>query len=335
MANILITGSEGSLMQETIPFLLDKGHNVFGVDNLSRHWKKNYVNSSKYIFSYGDASNPNEMEDIFTKYGPFDYVIQAAATIFGVGGFNDNCSKIINTDVAIQSNMINLSVKHNVKKFVYISSSMVYETCKPNPYGNKEHEPGLSVTPKTDYGLSKLVGERMVEAAFRQHKLDYIIWRPFNIITPKEQAENIQGYSHVFADFINVIIGEKSKEIPIIGSGQQIRCFTWIKDVAKVIAEHSFAVDMIPDNVFNIGSTEPITMRGLAVKIANIGYKLGLCDGGPLDFKTTKEYKNDVEYRIPNISKLNSKIGSDWKTKNLDESLEECIMYFSRNKLKW
>lgn len=332
MANILITGSEGSLMQEVIPLLLNKGHTVFGVDNLARHGKRGNILSEKYNLLIDDASNPEAMSNVFKERGPFDYVIQAAATIFGIGGFNENCSRILNTDLAIQSNIIDLSVKNNVKKFIYISSSMVYETCRPNPYGNSEHEPNSCHVPQTDYGLSKLVGERMVESAYRQHKLDYIIWRPFNIITPKERAENIQGYSHVFADFISVIIGEKSNIVPLIGDGNQIRCFTWIGDIANAIADHSFGPEV---DVYNIGATTPITMRGLAIKIKSIGNKLGLCDNTPLKFDTTKTYNNDVTYRIPNVSKFRKSFDENWSPKNLDECLEECILYYSRTALKW
>lgn len=350
MSNILVTGSEGSLMQAVIPLLVKNGHTVVGVDNLSRHSKVGEYTSPRYFFNNADASSFGAMNELFqfgqptesNAEGPggeydnftgFDYVIQGAATVFGIGGFNAHCAEILTKDLEIQSNMLRLSQSRKVKKFIYISSSMVYENCTPNPLGNKEYEPTKAPMPKTDYGLSKLVGERMVKAYNMQYSLDYLIWRPFNIITPKEICnQNHQGYNHVFADFIHQIVGEHVDELPILGNGNQVRCFSWIDDVAKCIAENS----LLPTKkrCYNIGSTEAVSMKNLAYMIHEITKKYGLNGNKELTFKTTTNFINDVQYRVPNIDDAKEEFGFK-TTKNLNESLEECVMYYAREKLKW
>lgn len=341
MSNILVTGSEGSLMQETIPLLLAQGHTVIGVDNLMRHGNKGNIVSDEYHFFGVDASNEYDMDIIF-RNTPIDYVIQAAASIYGVGGFNANCGDILNKDLKIQANMLILSVKYNIKKFVYISSSMVYERIKEDdgqwnmgPIESSVHDDGL--IPFTDYGLSKLVGERMVLSYAKQKGLDYIIWRPFNIITPKEIGGHTPGYSHVFADYIQQIIGEKVSELPIIGDGEQIRCFTWIGEVAQAIADYSFQPtehSFYDTPEYNIGNPEPVTMKELANKIKTIGHSKGLCDNTPLTFKTAANYTNDVKVRIPKIKKIQKRFGFTPKI-NLEASLRDCITYYSRHNIKW
>ena len=125
-----------------------------------------------------------------------------------------------------------------VPKVVYISSSMVYENCA----GTVKEDVVNDVTaPYTEYGLSKFVGERLSVAFSKQYGIDYTIWRPFNVITPYEKSEGEQGISHVFADFVKEILVHRNCHIPILGDGDQVRCFTWIDEVAQAIADYSFS----------------------------------------------------------------------------------------------
>lgn len=337
MAKILVTGAAGSLMQAVIPRLLEQGHDIVGVDNLSRHGKPiGEVQSARYKFIRADASSDISINSIFTTYRefgePIEYVIQAAATIFGVGGFNKHCADILSNDLDIQTNMLMHSVKHDVKKFIYISSSMVYENCAATTTGNKEDEPRSAPAPYTDYGLSKFVGERLCASFAKQYGLNYLVWRPFNILTPKEIADNTQGYNHVFADFIDQLVGEKVEELPILGDGQQVRCFTWIDDVAKMIAENSLG-DTAHQH-YNIGTHRQTTMLELAEMIHKIAVKKGLRTNTPLEFKHINPYVHDVRWRMPDITRIDLEF-EFIPSVTLEHSLEECVMYYARTKIKW
>ena len=100
------------------------------------------------------------MDDIFYDVEP-EVVIQGAAKIYGVEGFHKYGADILRDDIAIQNNCVVNSRKYGVKNFVYISSSMVYESFKDRT-PSKEEFPDLVSPPKTDYGLSKYVGERIL-----------------------------------------------------------------------------------------------------------------------------------------------------------------------------
>jgi len=307
---ILVTGSEGSLMQYVIPVLLKQGHKVIGVDNFARYGE--IERKRNYDFIRGDLTNIDFVDSLFAN-GDIDGVIQAAALIYGVGGFNKYPADILSKDIVLHQNILWAMQKYNVKKIAYISSSMVYERCNNHP--SKEEDAFNSLIPSTDYGMSKLVGEKLCIAFARQYGIKYVIWRPFNIITPHESAEKEQGLSHVFADFIQNLLVEKKNPLPIFGDGEQVRCFTWIEDVANAIGNFSFK-SKTDNEIYNLGNPEPISMKDLA--------KLIYQGKEELKFKTIREYKDDVIIRIPDVTKAINELGFKI-TKKVKESVKECL----------
>ena len=315
---ILVTGSEGSLMQSTIPFFLQRGHDVLGVDNFGRHGRVN--RQRNYDFVSGDLTDAEFCDEVVRGV---DGVIQAAAQIYGVGGFHAYGADILAQDVALQRNILRAMVRQGVGHIAYISSSMVYERCLRHP--SREEDADESLIPATEYGLSKLVCERLTRAFAKQYGITFTIWRPFNIITPHERAEGEQGTSHVFADFIKAIVVEKAAVLPIIGDGEQVRCFTWIEDVASGIAEHSFT-KAAENGTFNLGNPQPITMRELAQLIHRTAGELGLVapKGRPLAFASRKSYPDDVRVRIPDVSKARKELG--WAPSlSVEASVRKCL----------
>ncbi len=327
---ILVLGSEGSLMQSVIPKLLKQGHEVVGVDNLFRYGERR--ESAKLLsYKYVDYDLAKPWEDCFDIPERPDIIIQAAARIFGVAGFHKYESDILNFDLQIQQNAIRHALHWIGAKrphIVYISSSMVYETCGDIDGGVTEDLPEKFPPCKTGYGLSKYVGERMIQAAHDQYGLNYTIWRPFNIITPHEPADKQEiGISHVFADFIENIVIQQKNPLPIIGDGAQIRCFTWIEDISDAIADNLNNPNA-KNQTFNLGNPEPLTMMALANIIYNLGRALGLMPDTNLNlqFVTVKEYVDDVRVRIPNVDKARRTLL--WEpTKNTNDSVLACLQF--------
>lgn len=331
MSKVLVTGSEGSLMQVLIPKLLAQGHVVYGVDNLARYGERPGHAGTDYTFIKADLTDKASVNALVENVKP-DYIIQAAATIYGVGGFNKYCGEMYK-DIALHDNVLRAAVYSGVKKVVYISSSMVYENC-PQEIGTPvtEDMPDKYPAPYTDYGLSKFVGERVSQAYFKQHGMKYTIWRPFNIITPYEKSDATEvGISHVFADYIENIVVKRMNPLPILGDGMQIRCFTWIDEVAQAIADYSF-IDKTDNETYNLGNPEPISMRVLAekiIKIASTEYRM-FPDYYPL-YETIGEYENDVRVRIPDVEKADRELG--WKAKmKTDDSIRMCLKFAVENK---
>ena len=328
---VLVTGSEGSLMQAVIPLLLKKGHVVYGVDNLARYGERLGIAGNDYQFIKCDLTDGISVLKLFEQVKP-DYVIQAAATIYGVGGFNKYCGEMYK-DISLHDNVLRAAAAYSVLKVIYISSSMVYENCPQDiAYPVKEDIVGNYPAPYTDYGLSKFVGERVSHAYHRQYDLKYTIWRPFNIITPYEKSESEEvGISHVFADYIKNIVIEKKKPLPILGDGYQIRCFTWIDEVAAAIADHSFS-QKTDNKTYNLGNPEPISMRVLAEKIKDIAAKeFMLLDDYFLLYETIGDYTNDVRVRIPDCEKAKNELGWEAKMK-VDDSIRMCLKHVVEKK---
>jgi nucleoside-diphosphate-sugar epimerase len=317
---VLVCGSEGSLMQAVIPKLLRDKHSVYGVDNLCRYGERLGIAGNDYEFRKCDLTDRPSVNALVKSIKP-DLIIQAAARIYGVGGFNKYCADILGEDVTLHNNVLKAAVDNHVPRVVYISSSMVYENCTGIV---KEDDVDKVIAPYTEYGLSKFVGERLSHAFYKQYGVDFVIWRPFNVITPYEKAEEDQGISHVFADFMKQIIIDKNRILPVLGDGEQIRCFTWIDEVAEAIAVHSFSAKA-SGHAFNLGNHEPISMIDLARKINHIAEtEFGFNFTEPLTFQHKAAYINDVRYRVPDVSKAKQFLGWEAKMK-VDDSLRLCI----------
>ena len=131
-----------------------------------------------------------------------------------------------------------------------MSSSMVYETSRSYPH--TEDETDTLPVMRSAYGLSKYIGERVIQAYRQQYGTTYVFWRPFNVIAPTEKAEET-GFSHVFTDMIEKIIAKKLSPVPVLGDGEQIRCFANLSDIVDVISDYSLRPEA-DNQAFNIGN---------------------------------------------------------------------------------
>jgi nucleoside-diphosphate-sugar epimerase len=155
-----------------------------------------------------------------------------------------------------------------------------------------------------------------------------LIWRPFNIITPLEKAGKEQGFSHVFADFIQAIVIDKVDCLNIIGNGEQIRCFTWIGEVASAIANLSFGKEQ---GAFNLCRKEPTTMNILAKMIHEKAQFLDLIDRyHALQCEHLPAPEDDVRIRIADTTRTEEVFG--WTAKvSTEQSITKCLQYISKN----
>lgn len=314
---IVVTGSEGVLMQSVIPKLLLAGHTVLGIDNLYRHGEASKSANVDYEFAQQDLIDSKYVTELLVGA---DFVIHAAAKIYGVLGLVHYRADILGDDVAICRNVMQACVTNDVKRVAYISSSMVYDSCVQQVgIDLEESMTDRAPMPRTDYGLSKLVCERMVKAYKAQYDIDYTIWRPFNIVNPYEPSMKEQGFSHVLPDFINNIVYKNKNPLPIIGDGEQIRCFTWLDDVSDIIAKYSMSKKS-KNNVYNICNAEPTTMK----QVAKIIYQAIGNDPDNLLFDSVGDYEHDVKVRIPSVDKLQNDFGPI-NFVSTEESIKRCL----------
>jgi UDP-glucose 4-epimerase len=304
-------------MRQVIPLLVEQGHDVRGIDNHQRYGFE--APPSNIEFMAGDLTDPDTVRQALAGV---DGVIQAAAQIYGVAGFHRYPADILQRDTMLHGLILQNSVAAGVQRVVYISSSMVYERLAD--VAREEEAPNMRV-PLTDYGLSKLMGERLSQAFAAQYGLPFTIWRPFNIIGLQEQAAGYDpGVCHVFADFIHRIVHEGQNPMLILGTGEQVRCFTWIGDVAGAIAHYSFS-DVARNQDFNLGNPEPVTMVELATRIYQLFHDItGNRSERPLEFTHLPTFADDVMVRVPAVDKAAAAFG--WRPEvKLNEMLRRCI----------
>lgn len=319
---IIVTGSEGSLAQMLIPKLIERGHEVVGVDNFCRHGIVH--RQREYELVRADLTDSSAVKEVFIWHEA-DVVFHLAALVYGVVGFHRRPADIIVDNNLMTMNLLKYG-REEIKKFVYLSSSMAYERCTTYPH--REEDADRSAVMSTSYGLSKYIGERVAKSFHEQYGTAYTIWRPFNIITPYEEPED-SGFSHVFSDMVRKIILERQRPLEVLGDGGQIRCFTSIYDVADAISK--FSLDPRSDNeTFNVGNPEPLTVNQLARLIAEVGKEKGVLPKDyELEFKCLPIYEDDVKKRIPDVSKMERVFG--WKAKiKVRESVGQYVDRFAR-----
>lgn len=324
-------------MSSIIPVLASNNFEVLGVDSCERYGKRGRAynpqlneNNQDYQFVQLDLTDYQTTKTLIETFRP-NWIIQGAAKIYGVGGFNENCADILGDDVALHRNVLSAAVECGVENVHFISSSMVYERVEGTKPVMEVDSLLYNEMPFTEYGLSKIVNERLSHAYEKQHKLPYTIWRPFNIITPYEEAGKM-GDSHVFADFIKKLVWEDNSVLPIYGDGQQVRCFTWHQDVADVIAKNVNNKN-IHNITMNVGGTQPVTMTYLASIIRKIGYEMGLCSDDSVIFDFQPAFPNDVQYRQPDITEIREILG--WQpTLDVEQCVRKCLEV-TQCKMKW
>ncbi len=249
----LITGGAGFIGSHIVNHLLKLGHKVIVLDDLSGGDKDN-INPAA-IFYEGSILDVDLINTLFEKY-KFTYIYHLAAyAAEGLSHFIRNFNYQNNLIGSI--NLINASINHNIKCFVFTSSIAVYGT---NNLPLKETQ---YPQPEDPYGIAKYAVELDLLNAHKMFGMDYIIFRPHNVYGKHQNIGD--KYRNVVGIFMNQILENKS--LSIFGNGEQTRAFTHIDDVAPYIA-NSVNIANARNTIFNIGSDTVYSVKELAVAVS-------------------------------------------------------------------
>jgi len=186
----------------------------------------------------------------------FDFVYHLAA--YAAEGLSHFIKRFNYTNNLIGSvNLINGSVNHNVKRFVFTSSIAVYGA------GQTPMTEDMTPVPEDSYGIAKLAVEQELRVSHEMFGLDYTIFRPHNVYGERQNIGD--RYRNVIGIFMNQLL--RGEPMTIFGDGAQQRAFTHIDDVAPILAS-SAAVDAARNQIFNIGADVPYTVNELASVVA-------------------------------------------------------------------
>jgi UDP-glucose 4-epimerase len=246
---MLVTGGAGFIGSHVAETLAHEGHDVVVLDDLSGGFTENVP--KKVIFVEGSVTDYELVKRLFERHR-FDHVYHLAA--YAAEGLSFFIKRFNYENNLIGSvNLINASVNHGVKCFVFTSSIAAYGNLKP-PFVEE-----MTPHPEDPYGISKYAVELDLHVSKMMWDLNYIIFRPHNVFG---EHQNIgDKYRNVIGIFMNQIM--QGKKLTIFGDGEQKRAFSYISDVAPVIA-HSVFEPKAYNQVFNIGADKEYSVNYLA-----------------------------------------------------------------------
>jgi len=326
---ILVSGAAGFICGYLVPELLEAGHTVVGIDNLSKYGRvdKSYDSHPGYRLVNGEAKDVALMKELI---GDCDNFVAAAAMIGGISYFHEFAYDLIAENERITAAAFDAALHAyrygQLKKITVLSSSMVFESSSefPTPDGSERRSP----PPRSTYGFQKLATEYFAQGARQQYGLPYTIARPFNCvgIGEKRALRDTAVFSGNVKLAMSLVVPDLAQKIMrgqdplhILGSGEQVRHYTYGGDLARGIRlciEHPAALNQ----AFNLSTATPTTVLELAETI----WRKVHGSSKPFHYVSDPPYEHDVQMRSPDVRKAAELLGFRAET-GLSEILDEVI----------
>ena len=251
----VVTGGAGFIGSNLVEKLIELGHEVVVIDNLSTGKKSNLHPNAKFFQI--DLFDTNKSSELIK-------VLNRADTVFHCAAHARVQRSIKNPTLFEQNNTLGLvnllesAHKANVRRFVYSSSSSVYGDLDSLP-----SDENSKCNPSSPYALQKYYGEQCCKLFSNIYGIETICLRYFNVYG---ERQNIGG---AYATVIGIFIDQKVSGMPLTinGNGKQRRDFTYVGDVVEANIKASIIKKISPGEVINIGSGENISINELAKMI--------------------------------------------------------------------
>lgn len=314
----LITGGAGFVGSHLAEALLDRGDEVFIIDNLSTGSIDNVVHLKahpRFHYTIDSVSNEPVVAELIDRA---DIVVHLAAAV-GVKLIVEQPVHTIETNV--HGTEVVLKHANKKKKLVLIAStSEVYGKSVDVPF-REDADLVLGPTAKHRwaYACSKLIDEFLALAYWKERKLPVIVVRLFNTVGPRQTGR----YGMVIPNFVRQALA--GQPITVFGDGTQSRSFTYVGDVVRAMValiDEPRAVGQ----VFNIGNGNEITIRELAEKVKTMTGSSSEIVMVPYDQAYEAGFE-DMPRRVPDIARIHALVGYQ-PTVDLDETLTRVIEHF-------
>jgi UDP-glucose 4-epimerase len=289
VSRVLVTGGAGTIGAAVVRRLLaDPRFEVRVSDQRpAPHWMREGCEVHT-----GDLRDLNQAREAMAGCAQ---VVHLAAIVGGIANFHKLPHTLTEVNNALSNAVVRAALDHEVDRFVYVSSSMVFERAQvfPTP---EEHLPDCP-TPRSAYGFSKLTGEVYCRAAHEEHGLRYTICRPFNAYGPGELPDDEPGIAHAVPDLIRKALTGRTP-MPIFGSGDQTRTLTHVDDIADGIVTAMASPAGLNED-FNVSAARELTVA----EIARIVWEA--CGNDPEEFalEHLPSFPVDVPRRWPSVEK--------------------------------
>jgi UDP-glucose 4-epimerase len=312
---ILITGGAGFIGSHLAEALLDAGHEVFVLDDLSTGSIDNIVHlkgRAGFHYTIDTVFNDPLVAEMVDRA---DVVFHLAAAV-GVKLIVERPVHTIETNVHGTEVILRHAAKK--KKLVFIAStSEVYGKSTAVPFReDSDLVMGATTKHRWAYACSKALDEFLALAYWKESRQPVIVMRFFNTVGPRQTGQ----YGMVVPTFVRQAL--QGEPITVFGDGLQQRSFTYVGDVVGALLKlmvHPAAVGQ----VYNVGNTEEVTIRALAEKIKAATVSASPIVTIPYD-QAYEEGFEDMPRRVPDLGKIHAAIGYEPKV-GLDEIIRRVV----------
>jgi len=306
MSKILISGGAGFIASHLTDKLIEKGHQVVVIDNLSTGKKENLNPKAK--FYEADICDSN-ISQIFIEEKP-EIVFHFAAQIDVRKSVKDPIQDA-KTNILGSLNLLQNCQKNGVKKFIFASSGgAIYGDTDviPTPETHAEN-------PESPYGICKLTIEKYLHFYKETFGLDYTALRLANIYGPRQNSKGEAGVIAVFCDKML-----KNEEVVINGDGEQTRDFVFVDDVVNACL---LSIEQEKSDIYNIGT-------GIETNINEIFRKIKELTNS--DYKEIHAPEKPGEQKRSCLDYSKAKQELNWEPEyNLKKGLEKTVKWFKEN----
>jgi len=296
--NVLVTGGAGFIGSHTVERLLAQGARVVVLDSFNDYYdpaiKRENVRAiqDKITIIEGDLRDAEAVEKAFTALdGGLDAVIHLAARA-GVRPSIEQPELYIDTNIKGTFNMLEACKRHDVKRFVFASSSSVYGVNKKVPFA--EEDPILQTI--SPYAMTKMAGEQMCSNYAALYQVRCVCLRFFTVYGPRQRPDL------AISKFTRLI--HENKPIDRYGKGDTARDYTFISDIVDGIIgslNYTAAADAPMCSIFNLGGSQTVKLNDM---IAAIEKALGK----KAQINEMPEQPGDVPLTSADVSKANQQL---------------------------
>ncbi len=328
MKKAIVTGGAGFIGSHMVEHLLKNGFSIVAIDNMSNgQWDnvKNFEKDPNYQFHKIDLSK--KFDDAIFKDAFFVFHMAALADVVPS---IEMPLKYHEANVGTTIRVLEASRKHNIKKFVYSSSSTCYGI--PDHYPTKEDD---KMRPEYPYAFTKYIAEQYVMFWGKLYNLPVISLRYFNVFGTRARSNDT--YGAVFKVFLSQKL--HNKPLTIVGDGNQTRDFTFATDIAE--ANLIAAESDLNEEIINIGTGNPQSINYLAKLIGgptiNIPKRPGEPDSthadiskakGLLKWKPEVSFEEGVKIMLENIDYWKDTLV--WDEKSIEKATKKWFKYLSK-----
>jgi UDP-glucose 4-epimerase len=263
-SHVLVTGGAGFIGSHTADLLMERGHRVSVLDDLSTGHRANlaqWENHPNFAFVHGDVTSDltAAFDRMLSHHGRIDRIAHFAAQTAVPISMDDPVGDI-QVNLGGTARILEYARKHGVAKVLFASSSAVYDDDAPVPVSEDS-----SARPASPYGVDKLAGELYLDYYARLHGLTFTALRFMNVYGPRQDPGS--WYSGVISIFLDRALS--GEPITIFDDGEQTRDFVYVTDVADAVVD-ALMTDAGSNAIVNIGTGIEVTINALARTILEL-----------------------------------------------------------------